>query len=502
MPRRLLPSLLLPFVIALALLLAGGWEWRTAARAADAESDRMRTALTLSANAAAHGLDDELAGVARAFALTGPADDTDAIARRLAEWRRTAAHPRFVTAVYVVAGLHSDAPQWFRIREDGPAESPMPVPRALQALLPNDFRVSWPMLRLRPLGRGDLLVMKKPAAPGLLVVAVDPRVVIPDLALRHFGNGKDLLCRVSLGRRGDRTMIWSSSPAVADEVVVDAGTLDGVAMWRFGAAYRGGSIDELVAATRRRSLITGAAILALLGIAVAYALLESRRAQEAAWQQAAFVTGITHELNTPVAAIGATAANLADGIITDPAQVRRYGTAIGAEASRLAAMIANVLGSMRDDASTPRKEALDASDVVDEAMADLRTLLDQRGFTLTHAREPAPLRADHEQLRRAVRNLLDNAVKYSGIAREVHVVTAARGGEVVISVEDQGIGVEAGELARLGQPFFRGARARREPAGGAGLGLALVQRVARAHGGWLEIERREEGMTFRLVLPS
>jgi DNA-binding response OmpR family regulator len=105
MPRRLLPLL-----IALALLLVGGWEWRTVGRAADAESERMRTALTLSANAVAHGLDDELAETARAFALRGPADDTDEIGRRLAEWRRTAAHPRFVTAVYVVSGLRSDAP--------------------------------------------------------------------------------------------------------------------------------------------------------------------------------------------------------------------------------------------------------------------------------------------------------------------------------------------------------------------------------------------------------
>jgi signal transduction histidine kinase len=472
--RAMLRKLLVALV-ALALLFAGAWELRTIDRAADAEADRLRTALTLSANAIAHRLDDEITGVARAFALDNPRADAEEIERRLAEWRRTAAHPQFVAKLRLL---------------DAGDEGTSSI----------DVR-HWPQLELRPLGRDDLLVMRKPFAPELLVIEVNPRVVVPDLAMQYAGDGHELLCNLTLVRNG-RTL-WSSSDVRADEVVVDAGTLHGVAMWRLGVSLRRGSIAAITEASRRQKMLAAAAVLLLLAIAVASALFESRRAEEAARRQASFIAGITHELNTPIAAIGATAANLADGVVTEPAQVRRYGAAIGAEASRLGAMVANVLGTLRDRELPPHVELVEPRDLAAAAIADMHAVAEQRGFEIALIADDVlpQVQVDREQLRRALRNLLDNAIKYSGPSREVRVSVRASNGAVAIDVEDDGIGLDADDVARVGEPFYRGARARRAPAGGAGLGLALVRHIVKAHGGTLTITPRDRGSRFTVTLP-
>src|SRR6185503_13739091 len=98
--------------------------------------------------------------------------------------------------------------------------------------------------------------------------------------------------------------------------------------WRMLVSYRAGPLEQVVAAARRRNLAVGFGILLLLGASVGLVVVSSQRAHRLAERQMEFVAAVSHELRTPVAAICSTSENLADGIVTEPAQVRAYGSAI------------------------------------------------------------------------------------------------------------------------------------------------------------------------------
>jgi two-component system osmolarity sensor histidine kinase EnvZ len=109
-----------------------------------------------------------------------------------------------------------------------------------------------------------------------------------------------------------------------------------------------------------------------------------------------------------------------------------------------------------------------------------------------------PFRFARMAVRRAVANLIDNALRYAG--EPVEVETASQGGRVVIEVRDRGPGIPSGEVERVKRPFTRLEPAR-SGAGGAGLGLAIVERIARSHRGGLELAPREGGgLIARLTL--
>ena len=110
--------------------------------------------------------------------------------------------------------------------------------------------------------------------------------------------------------------------------------------------------------------------------------------------------------------------------------------------------------------------------------------------------------ASATQLERALVNLLDNALKYSDPASEVHVEAVRTPHEILIHVRDQGCGIEAEHLDRLFERFYRVDKARSRKLGGTGLGLAIVKHIALVHGGRVEIESEiGKGSTFRIMLP-
>ncbi|NJD61154.1 MAG: HAMP domain-containing histidine kinase [Deltaproteobacteria bacterium] len=129
------------------------------------------------------------------------------------------------------------------------------------------------------------------------------------------------------------------------------------------------------------------------------------------------------------------------------------------------------------------------------------------------SREPLLVKADDEQLIAAVRNLLDNARKYTalkgtGSQAPVQVAWAHRTSErnepgVEITIRDQGIGIPPDELSRVFEPFYRVDRSRTKATGGIGLGLSLAQRIIRSHGGTLSLESAEgKGTIARIWLPT
>jgi signal transduction histidine kinase len=265
------------------------------------------------------------------------------------------------------------------------------------------------------------------------------------------------------------------------------------------ARHRGGSLEQAVASIRRRNLAAGLGLLGLLGAAAVILATGAQRARRLAQQQMEFVAGVTHELNTPLAAIRSAGQNLADGIVTETSQVRRYGHLIEKEGDRLTALVSQVLdfAGIESGGRAYAAEPLSLATVVEEVLRDHRLVLEQAGMTVERE-VPAGLpevRGDAAALRRVLSNLVANAAKFAAAGRWMAVRASARpdGGVVVLRVEDRGPGIPREEREQVFEPFYRGPAAERNATPGSGLGLSLVRHVVRAHGGRVHVEGREGG---------
>lgn len=308
-------------------------------------------------------------------------------------------------------------------------------------------------------------------------------------------------------RRGDLAV-----PAAIRRLLPRLVTLARVeeAGWRLQVGYPGGSIATAVRRLRGRNLAVSFGILVLLGLTVSLLVASSRRAQRLAERQMEFVTGVTHELRTPLAAIGSLGQNLEDGVVRSEDQVRRYGGMIRREQLRLTAMVEQVLelAGILGRRGSWRPEPTDVARVVREAVADHAMLVAERGCRV-EVEVPQDLPAvwiDGASLRRAVGNLLSNAVKYGADGGWVRVAAerreAKRGAEVALRVTDAGPGIPAEDLPHLFEPFYRGRWAGEAQIQGSGLGLSLVKRIVESQGGRVEVGSEPgRGSAFTLHLP-
>ena len=280
--------------------------------------------------------------------------------------------------------------------------------------------------------------------------------------------------------------------------------------WLLVARHREGSFEAAVASVQRRNLATGFGVLALLGATTLFLVASAQRARRLARQQLEFVTGVTHELNTPLAAIRSAGQNLAAGIVTEPAQVRRYGELIDKEGGRLTALVAQVLdfAGIESQSRAYAMEPLSLGPLVEEVLRDYALVLQQAGLKLECSVPETlpPVRGDAAALKRVLANLIANAVKFAGAGGSLAVRAQARppdGKALVLRVEDRGPGIAREERERVFEPFYRGPAAERNSTPGSGLGLSLVRHVVRAHGGSVRVEAREGGGASLVVeLPA
>ena len=268
---------------------------------------------------------------------------------------------------------------------------------------------------------------------------------------------------------------------------------------------RSGSVDDAVARYRRHNLALSLCILGLIGATAVVMTVSAQRAQRLARQQMAFVAGVTHELHTPLTAIRSAGENLADGVVSSPRQVRRYGELVEREGRRLSDMVAQSLelAGIQSGRRVYRREPVAVEALVDGALAASRWLLDQKQVEVERAVEPdlPELAGDAGALEQALRNLIENAVKYGGESwLAVRARRSASG--VELEVADRGPGVAKEDLAHLFEPFYRGQAAGRTVAG-SGLGLSLVRHVVAAHGGTVTVGPGDggRGAAFVVRLP-
>jgi PAS domain S-box-containing protein len=229
-----------------------------------------------------------------------------------------------------------------------------------------------------------------------------------------------------------------------------------------------------------------------------------RKAEEA---KSAFISGISHELKTPVALIKGWASTLRrDDVQWDRAKIKEGLAVIEDETDRLTTLIDNLLAASKLQAEGMRLthiEPVDMVAVATRAVERFRTQAPKHTLTLDFPKKGLPLvRGDEMRLRQVLDNLISNAIKYSPEGGEIRVGGSADDENVIIHVKDQGVGIPKDEQEHIFDRFYRIDDALSRNTQGVGLGLYLAQALVRAHNGQLTVESQPgKGSTFRIILP-
>ena len=552
-------------LVALAVLAVVQYRW--IAQLGEAEKARRLTGLGEAAQEFCDDLDREL-DRALAFCGPPPpsVDPVAEIAARLARWRESAPFPGLVSAVFVAREEAEGRLSLARLDEaTGEArECEWPAPlEPLRRQLPYD---TGPPLRPDLAALVVPLAERSPGgpppgpgapsrAPAYAVVQLDLDWIVgtflPQRSRARFGGADSLSWHVAvLGAGPARRVLYAAGP---DSPAEDpsAGDLvkqlflqrsfpetrgpraagraprragpaprpaDGMprplrpeegGAWQLVVRHPSGSLDALVASFRARNLAVSFGVLLLLGAAALLVLASGRRAARLARQQMEFVAAVTHELRTPLTAIRSAGQNLAAGIVGEPERVRRYGALIEKEGRRLSEMVSRVLAFARIESGQQayRKSRVKVADLVDATLAGYQLVLEEKGIQVErHVDEGLPsVEADAGAVELALRNLLDNAMKYGADGKWVALRASASpdGREVLLTVSDRGRGIVKGDLSRIFEPFYRAEEATAGGVQGSGLGLAVVQHVARGHGGRVTVKSaRGRGSDFTLHLKA
>ncbi len=544
----------------LALLATLQWEW--IGELSSAERRRMQISLESAADRFVDDFDREIARVVMRFhpdlARASP-QSADWPAERWAGWQADAPYPGLVRVLMRVedaaapacfspasaafeacddaaaAGAVAEALRHAAPSERSPERSegmPMLLPRIPALVLPlGGARLVVVLdratlveelltdLAARHFGgpRGDdyAVAVVEPGSPSPPLYVSDPELAAAALAapdavrplpgMRPFAGGDGALARHGPWEHEMHHMPRRRGERAAAAMVVPR--FDGPrGPWTLVVKRRAGTVDQAVARFRLHNLALSLCVLGLIAATAGVMTVSAQRAQRLARQRIEFVAGVTHELHTPLTAICSAGENLADGVVAAPEQVKRYGVLIEREGRRLADMVAQVLelAGIESGSRVDRREQVAAADVVAAALAASRWLVEEGGVEVESAVDAdlPPLYADAAALARALRNLIENAVKYGGPERWLALRARREGDGVAIEVADRGPGIAHEDLPRLFEPFYRGRSAAR--VAGSGLGLSLVRQVVEAHGGRVTAAPGPggRGTVFTLHLPA
>jgi signal transduction histidine kinase len=250
------------------------------------------------------------------------------------------------------------------------------------------------------------------------------------------------------------------------------------------------------------ALLAAAAAALTLGLGLVLAIRAVRAGVALTAMRSDFVSSVTHELKTPLANIRAMADTLARRPIGGET-VRDYAELLMQEARRLTRLVDNLLAYARvtDVTEMYSFERLSPAELMDDVLQNFRHPLTEREFKVdVDIPVDLPLiRADRTAMMLAFDNLMDNAIRYSPDEHFIRVTARRNGQNVVIEVQDRGIGIAPDELSTVRRKFTRGRLAR---ADGSGLGLAIVSRIVSDHNGSLVLESEVGvGTTARVYLP-
>jgi signal transduction histidine kinase len=216
-----------------------------------------------------------------------------------------------------------------------------------------------------------------------------------------------------------------------------------------------------------------------------------------------FVANASHELKTPAASIQAAAETLRTAAIDDPAVVPQFAQQLEQEAVRLSRIVSDLLDLSRLETGSELAETVDLGAVLRDEGERFEEEASESNVTLAiDAGVASPIRGSARDLVLMVRNLVDNAIRYTRPGGRVDVSLRTEDSSVVLTVADTGVGIPSRDLPRVFERFYRVDRARSRETGGTGLGLSIVKHVVENHGGTVSVESElGRGSAFEVRLP-
>ncbi|HEX9300050.1 MAG TPA: ATP-binding protein [Actinomycetota bacterium] len=216
-----------------------------------------------------------------------------------------------------------------------------------------------------------------------------------------------------------------------------------------------------------------------------------------------FVANASHELKTPAASIRAAAETLRDGALDDPPAARRFTEQLQRDAMRLSRIVSDLLDLSRLEGGSDLAERVRLDVIAADEVERLEDRAEEAGIAIKlHADGVPSVPGSGRDLALLVRNLIDNAVRYTPPGGRVDVSVSAEDGKVILQVADTGMGIPQRDLSRVFERFYRVDRARSRETGGTGLGLSIVRHVAENHGGEVTVKSElSAGSTFVVRLP-
>src|SRR5882672_1968973 len=391
----------------------------------------------------------------------------------------------------------------------------------------------------------------------VLNIQVIQKRILPDLAIRHFGDRDGLEYKLAVVATGNRpALIYSSDSTFG---INDIGNLDST-MKIFGSAadyvtgdflqtanqsrvlqgeewrnfsapvwfpviqyssrdepwelivqHRTGPVTAIARSIWHRDLVTGGVVLLLLAGNMGLVLFASHRAQKFAKVQMDFVASVSHELLTPLAAIYCTGQNFTDGLVQTKTDSIAHGSIITSQARQLTDLVKQILlfASTENGTNRYNLRPLQVLGILQTVRNNVAVLVEGTGFDVEQEVQAGLpyVMGDMSALSQCLQNLISNAVKYGGknrwigISASVHE-TKNHHKEVRISVRDHGSGISSSELPHIFEPFYRSPEVVDAQIHGTGLGLAVAKRIAEAMGGRLSVTSDVGvGSTFTLHLP-
>ena len=274
---------------------------------------------------------------------------------------------------------------------------------------------------------------------------------------------------------------------------------------------RGGALGAFVADSHRRDLAISFGVLLLLVISMAILIITSTRAQRLAKLQMDFVTAVSHELRTPLTVISSAAENIAHGVVEGKQQLAQYGAVIGNQARKLFEMVEQILlfAAIREGHQRYSLRQLEVAQIIDSAISNTTGLIQEAGFQVEQdiERNLPQVTGDLSALSQCLQNLITNALKYGSEQRWIGIQArfvehGLHGKEIVVSISDRGMGIEAADLPHIFEPFYRSPLVAAAQIHGTGLGLPLAKSIAEAMKGELTVKSVPgRGSTFTLHLP-
>jgi signal transduction histidine kinase/tetratricopeptide (TPR) repeat protein len=219
-----------------------------------------------------------------------------------------------------------------------------------------------------------------------------------------------------------------------------------------------------------------------------------------------FIASVSHEFKTPLTSIGGIIERFLDGEVKNPDKAKEYYRILSHDSERLKRLVKNVLDFTKIDEGK-REYELASTDVVELVRREVESFEKENksdGFKVGIEIDDniPPVFADEEAMSQALRNILDNAAKFSGQEKKINIQIFRKENSVEIAVQDRGIGIPDNEQKRIFEKFYRGKQASSVSPTGTGLGLTLVKHIMDAHRGNIIVQSQPgEGSRVSLILP-